>query len=320
MAPAGERELIERFFAGLTRRRDDVVLGIGDDAALLRPPPARELAVSTDTLVAGVHFDAGADAADVGYKSLAVNLSDLAAMGAEPLWLTLSLTMPVRDDGWLGKFAGGLGALADRFDVGLVGGDLSRGPLSITVQIIGAVPPGAALRRDGARAGDDVYVTGQLGCAAFALQPAAAAAAARHDCRRRLLRPEPRVEAGRALRGLAHACIDISDGLITDLGHVLRASGTGACIELDQLPACAALRSVADVELRQRLLLAGGDDYELCFTAATAAAGAVRAVFCDLDLTLTRVGTIVGDAGSGLHLRHAEGGEFRPGYGGYQHF
>ena len=318
----GERELIERHFSRLTRQRDDVVLGIGDDAALLRCGPGQELVVSTDTLVEGIHFAVTAHPADIGHKSLAVNLSDIAAMGADPAWATLSLTLPDADEKWLGEFAAGFGLLAERFRVTLAGGDLCRGPLSITVQVIGQCPAGAALRRSGARPGDHVYVTGMLGCAALALHGDDGSRlhydAGLHDCNACLQRPEPRVREGRSLRGIAHACIDLSDGLITDLGHLARSSDAGAEVRLDRIPVCPALRSLDDPDRRLRFMLGGGDDYELCFTAAADRAEDIAAGFRQLGGQVTRIGTVTG--GTGICFLHADGSQMEPGFSGYRHF
>ncbi|MEG8128846.1 thiamine-phosphate kinase, partial [Xanthomonas hortorum pv. gardneri] len=240
-----EFDLIARLRARISARAD-VPLGIGDDAALLQPPPGEQLAITADTLNAGVHFPHETRAEDLGWKTLAVNLSDLAAMGAQPRWCTLSLSLPHDDAEWVDAFADGFFALADAHAIALVGGDTTRGPLSCAVTAIGSVPPGAALRRDGARVGDDVWVTGAPGEAAAALSlwqagqldvTCAAADPLHEQWRSRLLRPQPRVQAGLRLRGLAHACVDISDGLLADLGHLCERSGVGAQLALAALPA-----------------------------------------------------------------------------------
>ncbi len=285
-----EFDLIALIAARAASARADVVLGIGDDAALLQPPPGRQWVVATDTLNAGVHFPADAAAGDIGWKSLAVNLSDLAAMGAEPAWCTLSLSLPAQGDGaarsaFVQGFLDGFLALASAHGVALVGGDTTRGPLSVCVTAMGLVEPGQALRRDAALEGDDIWITGTLGDAAAALALAgiapyrdspvreivegpATAAQASERLRERLRRPAPRVAAGRALRGLARAGIDVSDGLLADLGHVCAASGVGACVRAAALPASPALAAACGQDERRVLQLAGGDDYELCFTAA----------------------------------------------------
>lgn len=272
-----EFALIRRYFEPLGRPRPEVRLGIGDDAALLALPPQSELCITTDTLVAGHHFAADAAAADVGWKALAVNLSDLAAMGAAPLAYTLALTLPEADEPWLQGLAAGLAELAAQHDLPLIGGDTTRGPLSLTLTALGHVPAGRALRRQGAREGDLVCVTGTLGDAALALQLGAQAPEA---LRQRLHRPQPRLAAGQALRELASAGLDLSDGLAGDLAHLCRASGVGASVRADLLPASAAFAAAAPAAQRLALQAQGGDDYELCLTlpperveAATAACG-----------------------------------------------
>ena len=326
-----ELDLIERIRARAIAR-DGVLLGIGDDAALLQVPAGHELAVTADTLNAGVHFPADATPADIGWKALAVNLSDLASMGARPAWCTLSLSLPGDDTAWLDAFLDGFLGLADTHAVALVGGDTTRGPLSIAVTAMGWVEAGAALRRDGARPGDDVWVTGTLGDAAAALvlggyvpipldgvaMPVVEAGNAA-ALRARLARPAPRVAVGRALAGLAHACVDVSDGLLADLGHICRRSGVGAEIELARLPASPALRAAyADDELRAALQAAGGDDYELCFSASTAAREAVARALEQAGTTGTRIGRITD--GDGVRALAADGSPWRPFRGGYVHF
>lgn len=301
--PSVETDLISILAHALGGTRDDVRLGIGDDAAVLAPPAGRDLAVATDTLVAGVHFPEATRAADVGWKSLAVNLSDLAAMGAEPAWMLLSLTLPEPDRDWVRDFAAGLGELAGRFGVALAGGDTAGGPLSVTLQATGFVEPGRALRRDGARGGDGVYVTGTLGDAAAGLaivQGNLAAGDASRALRDRLDRPTPRVAAGRALAGVASACIDLSDGLLVDLARVLDASGRGARLVLDELPASQALRAAVPDPGRRRDLQLAGDDYELCFTAPPRRHEELARIADDLGLPITRVGEITVDAGMTL--------------------
>jgi thiamine-monophosphate kinase len=247
------------------RRRGDVRVGIGDDAAVLRVPPFHDVLVSMDTLLAGVHFPLTTESSDLGWKSLAVNLSDLAAMGAKPAWALLALTLPRPDADFVRRFMRGFEALARRYKVALVGGDTTSGPLSVTITVLGFVPPRRSLRRSGAREGDDVYVSGTVGDAAAGLRAArrgkAMRAATRAALRARLDRPEPRVELGLALRGIASAAIDISDGLAADLSHVLRASGVGARLEVARLPASGALlEGVRRDRARGELQLSGGDD------------------------------------------------------------
>ena len=265
--PLGEFDVIARYFSR-TSPRGDVLLGVGDDAALLTPPPGQALVAATDTLVEGRHFLPGTPAVAVGHQALAVNLSDLAAMGAEPAWALLSLSLPHPDERWLAEFASGLYALAGRHGVALVGGDTVAGPLVITIEVLGFVPPTAALRRSGARASDLIIVSGAPGVAAAGLEELQAGRATfeSKDARvRRFLRAEPRLALGRALRGFATAAMDVSDGLLGDLGKLARASGVRACIDLERLPVAPELAaySLADQE---RLVLQGGDDYELLFT------------------------------------------------------
>lgn len=269
-----EFELIRRYFDRPARH---AALGIGDDAALLSPSAGAELAVSTDLLIEGRHFRADADARKLGHKSLAVNLSDLAAMGAAPRWATLALALPAADERWLEAFAGGFFALAERHEVDLIGGDTTRGPLTICVTIFGEVPRGLALRRDGAAIGDDIWVSGALGGAALGLaQPANAAAAKLLD------EPEPRVELGERLRGIASAAIDVSDGFAQDLGHILERSRVGALVEYERLPRFPGAS--------QEQVLSGGDDYELLFTARADRRPDIEGLSRELGVPLTRVG------------------------------
>jgi len=317
----GEFPLIARHFTWPTPTAD---LGVGDDAALLRVAPGMQLAVSTDLLVAGTHFLEGTDPGRLGHKALAVNLSDMAAMGAQPRWATLALALPAADDAWLSAFSAGMRALAGLHGTELIGGDTTRGPLSICVTILGEVPTGHALRRDGARVGDDIWVSGTLGDASIglalltggaapALAPAAAAA-----CVRRLEAPQPQVALGLALRGIARAALDVSDGFVADLGHVLERSGVGARIEVDRLPVSGALAPFAREPAVRDAMLGGGDDYELCFTAPAHAAGDVASAATRSGVQVTRVGSIV--AGTGLVLVDAGGGDVRPARAGFDHF
>ncbi|MCP3037132.1 MULTISPECIES: thiamine-phosphate kinase [Xanthomonas] len=320
-----EFDLIARLRARIAARAD-VPLGIGDDAALLQPPAGEQLAITADTLNAGVHFPHETRADDLGWKTLAVNLSDLAAMGAQPRWCTLSLSLPHDDAAWVDGFADGFFALADAHDIVLVGGDTTRGPLSCAVTAIGSLPPGAALRRDGARVGDDVWVTGAPGEAAAALalwqagqlDVTCAAADPLHErWRGRLLRPQPRVQAGLRLRGLAHACVDISDGLLADLGHLCERSGVGARLMLAALPAMPRSAGI-DVVHCLGWQLGGGDDYELCFTAAPQHRDAVAQAMEFATVAATRIGQIVATPGVVVH--DAEGNPWHPPQRGYQHF
>lgn len=309
-----EFELIERI-RQRAGERDDVVLGIGDDAALLRIPPGRLLVVATDTLNANVHFPGGTAPADIGWKALAVNLSDLAAMGATPAWCTLSLSMPEADAAWVDGFLDGYLEIAAMHQVALVGGDTTQGPLSVCVTVHGLVDEGAALRRDGARVGDDVWVSGTLGDAAGALAKGADAPAA---LRARLDRPEPRLSLGQAFAGIATAAIDVSDGLLADLGHVCKASGVGAQVELDMLPTSEVLRDAFSAKDRRVLQATGGDDYEVCFTAAPDKRAAIVAASRKVNVPVTRVGRIV--AGNEVQALDADDRPWQPPTTGYRHF
>ena len=262
-----EFELIRRHFARAAKPRGDVSLGIGDDAALLKVPAGQELAVSTDSLISGVHFPADLPADAVGHRALAANLSDLAAMGAAPAWVLMALTLPEADERWLEEFSRGFFALADIHGIALVGGNMARGPLNVTLTVHGLVEQGTALTRAGAQVGDLVYVTGHPGDAAAGLQLLQAGSAdLQHPCVRRFAYPEPRLAAGSALRGVASAAIDVSDGLLADLGHLLEARGFGAKLSLERLPVSPELLSLQGQEEAWHLALTGGDDYELCFT------------------------------------------------------
>ena len=313
----GEFDLIARIRARCASR-DDVALGIGDDAALLQPPADLQLAVAMDTLNAGVHFPHETSPADIGWKALAVNLSDLAAMGATPAWCTLSLSLPQGDGAWIDAFLDGFLELADAHRVALVGGDTTRGPLSVCVTAHGFVEAGSALLRSGARAGDDIWVSGTLGDAAGALAQLQAGNAVDPLLRARLDRPAPRVALGRALRGIANACIDVSDGLLADLGHLCDASGVGAGIELASLPASASMRSGFDVETRRALQATGGDDYELCFTAPEAKRSDVGHAAREAGVEVARIGRVV--AGAGVVARGENGEPWAPPRRGYAHF
>ncbi|OGA22209.1 MAG: thiamine-phosphate kinase [Betaproteobacteria bacterium RIFCSPLOWO2_02_FULL_67_19] len=305
-----EFEIIRRFF---DRPAASALLGVGDDAALVAVRPGMQLAVSTDLLLEGRHFRAGADPRKLGHKALAVNLSDMAAMGATPRWATLAIALPAADEAWLAAFADGLFALAARYGTELVGGDTTRGPLAICITILGEVPAGAALLRSGARSGDDIWVSGELGGAALALvHPGIAAAAARLDL------PEPRVALGERLRGVASAAIDVSDGFAQDLGHILERSACGARVDYGRLPRAAAFAGLADATLERDCVLGGGDDYELLFTAMPSARDAIEAIARDLGLALTRVGSIVPGEAS-LELRDAAGRAMAPARG-FDHF
>ena len=296
MPPVHEFDLIARI-RQRAAARGDVVLGIGDDCALLLPPPGMQLAVTMDALNVGVHFPPETSPADIGWKALAVNLSDLAAMGAQPAWGTLSLSLPQGAPGFVDAFFDGFFALAAQHGFALVGGDTTRGPLSIAITAHGLVEPGRALRRDGAREGDDIWVSGTLGDAAGALRQWQAGAAISPVLQARLDRPTPRVALGLALRGIASSCIDVSDGLLADLAHICRASGVGAEVDVDALPASDALRAAFDPDTRRVLQAAGGDDYELCFTVPASAAEALGNALVDAGTGATRIGTITAATG-----------------------
>ena len=315
-----EFEVIARFF---TRPARTAALGVGDDCALVRIPADLALAVTTDLLVEGTHFLPDGDPEKLGHKALAVNLSDLAAMGADPRWVTLSLALPEIVESWLEGFARGLFALADHHGVELIGGDTTRGPRAISITALGTLPPGMALRRAGARDGDDVWLSGATGDAALGLahqrgRVRLADEAARH-CLDRLDTPVPLVQLGRRLRGLATSAIDVSDGLVADLGHVLERSGVGAQVWLDELPRSSALAGCSDAALARECLLGGGDDYELLFTVPQARRAAVLALAAEVGRPLTRIGRIV--AGRPVvSVLDATGRPVAVETGGYDHF
>jgi thiamine-monophosphate kinase len=316
-----EFSLIDRIRQRTAQGRDDVRLGIGDDAALLAVPQGQELAVAIDTMVEGVHFPVGTSAADIGWKALAVNLSDLAAMGATPAWALLALTLPNAGTSFIDGFADGFAQLARTFRLALVGGDTTRGTLTISVAVHGFVPPGKALTRAGAQVGDVVLVTGTLGDAAAGLQ------LVKHGSRgdtqsnyliERLHRPTPRVAAGLALRGHASACIDVSDGLLADLGHICTSSHVGVEIEAALLPRSSALLDLFDDNAARGFALSGGDDYELCFTVSLQHVANVQADLARLGCGATRIGRIV--EGKGVSVRDREGRPLEQAHQGWDHF
>lgn len=313
-----EFSLIRRYFTPGTRH---TVLAGGDDCALIAPRAGRELAITTDMLAEGTHFLPGADPESLGHKTLAVNLSDLAAMGAEPRWAFLALALPDADESWLAAFARGFLSLAGQFDVDLAGGDTTRGPRNLCVTAVGEVIPGRSLRRGAARVGDDIYLSGCTGEAAYGLVTcrhvvdAPEADVAR--CRSRLERPMPRVALGRALAGVAHAAIDVSDGLVADLAHVCEESGLAAMVHWSCIPQSSAL-STCSPEERRRFVLSGGDDYELLFTAPVAARREIAARAAVADTPVTRIGTMI--AGEGVKVLDAAGAEIAIDQAGYDHF
>lgn len=318
----GEFDLIRRHFmrAGAA---PGVVLGIGDDCALIPPRPGHQLAISSDMLVEGTHFFPDADPMALGHKALAVNLSDLAAMGARPLGFTLAISLPRIDDAWLSSFAGGLFALANLYNCPLVGGDTTRGPLNLCITVFGEVAPQQALRRDAARDGDDLWLSGRTGEARLALERLRGTAWALSvdidlaACRERLERPTPRLSLGVSLAGLAHAAIDLSDGLAGDLGHVLAASGLGADIELSAMPVAPSLAGLS-AERRHLCLFHGGDDYELLFTAAPSAREAVVRAAEDCGTPIHRIGRLT--TAKGLRLTGRDGKVSTLDAQGFDHF
>jgi thiamine-monophosphate kinase len=340
-----EFDLIKRYF---TRPTPNSILGVGDDAALLSVSAGMELAISTDMLVSGTHFFSDADPYGLGHKTLAVNLSDLAAMGATPRWATLALSLPSIDELWLQKFSQGFFSLADKYGVELIGGDTTRGPLNLSVTILGEVPSGEALRRDGAQVNDDIWVSGTLGEAALTLahlqERIELPQAMLEICAPRLHQPQPRVELGLALRGIANSAIDVSDGLLADLGHILVRSKLGAEIKFEEipsflrrgesnvikaldsrLPAGQFILSLSkggneppSVKLFERCVLAGGDDYELCFTASALRRTEIEKISNTLALPLTRIGKT--KAGNGCVVLAEDGSQIKIEGAGYDHF
>lgn len=314
-----EFDLIRTYF---TRPTPGALLGVGDDAALLQVSEGTVLAVSTDMLVSGTHFTHDTDPFMLGHKTLAVNLSDMAAMGATPRWAILAMALPEANEAWLEKFSAGFFALAGQYGVELVGGDTTRGPLNLCVTIFGEVPAQQALLRKGAQPGDEVWVSGRLGDAALALAHLqghimlsdiefAACAPALHQ-------PQPRVALGMALRGIAHSAIDVSDGLLADLGHILDASRLAARLDFSALPISPALRNHLQHPLANQCVLSGGDDYELCFTAPVAHHDEILGVAARLKLPLTAIGTVV--KGQGCQVLDAAGDPINIGTYGYDHF
>jgi len=317
MPTPGEFEIIRRYFTR-PERDSRVLAGIGDDAAIV--DVTGPVAIAVDMLVAGTHFPADLPARAVGHRSLAVNLSDLAAVGAVPRWATLALSLPAVDEHWLDAFAAGFFALADRYGVSLIGGDTTRGPLTVTVQLTGESSP-APLLRSGGRPGDHILVSGTLGDSAAALDwlpvPAADRSPEAAEIVDRFCYPEPRVALGRVLGGTASAAIDISDGLLADLGHVCRASGCGALIDLNALPLSAALRRLHPRDRAEELALHGGDDYELCFTCGDDALVPIRAGALEAGIAVTEIGALTD--GSGIRGRR-DGRTIALAASGFVHF
>jgi thiamine-monophosphate kinase len=315
-----EFELIAKYF---TRPARTAALGVGDDCALVRPPAGLVLALTTDTLAEGTHFLPGADPRRLGHKSLAVNLSDLAAMGADPRWFLLAIALPDVDEAWLEAFAAGMFALAEAHAIELIGGDTTRGPRTITITAIGTLPPGYALRRDAAQAGDDVWLSGSTGDAALGLAHLKGGIAltgeAATRCVARLEQPAPRVALGQRLRGVAAAAIDVSDGLLADLGHILERSKLAAEIDYESVPRSPDLRECSDAALADACLLAGGDDYELVFTAAADKRAAVEAAGRAANVVVTRIGRMVAGAPE-VRLLDRAGKPVRVEQLGFDHF
>lgn len=310
-----EFDIIDYFAKRQKFLTPDVILGIGDDCALLKPTPGEVLAISTDTLVEGVHFLPNAEAHSLGYRSLAVSLSDLAAMGANPTWVLLSLTLPQINEDWLSHFCDGFFSLTEQYDVKLVGGNTSSGALTISTHVLGSVPEQMALKRSGARPGDLIYVSGQLGGAAFALtqllkkQKLSAIERQPYDY------PDPRVHLGLALRNIATAAIDISDGLLADLQHILTASKQGATLFLENIPLATTIP--AHLPSAYDFALSAGDDYELCFTAPADKQADLQQLAKKLNCSLTCIGNI--DSTPGLRIYNTDGGLYSPNHSGYVH-
>lgn len=318
--PFREFDLIERYFSSLNSTDKTVICGIGDDAAVLDLSPDHFLLVSTDTLVSDVHFSAQTNPADIAYKSLAVNISDIAAMGGTARWATLALTLPDLDHDWLQAFSKGFAEIAERYHISLVGGDTTQGPLAITIQIMGSVTRGQSIRRNKAQAGDLVYVSGVLGSAGLAYRAGLDENLRQYvtdACTQRLHRPEPRVELGKQLYHFARAAIDISDGLVSDLEHLTTASKLGAEIDLSKIPVGPELLEV-DEEQRWALALAAGDDYELCFTLTQASEAEMQRRLQELDCPVTCIGRITESAG--ITWLDEKGEKVELQLEGYQHF
>ena len=300
-----EFDLINQFFKAASIKRDDVLLGIGDDCAILSPPQGKQLAVSTDTLISGVHFPESTAAEDIGYKSLAVNLSDLAAMGADPAWVSLAISLPKADENWLGNFMRGFNQLAEKYNVTLIGGDTTQGSLSVTVNITGFVDADKALKRSRAKVGDSIFVSGNIGDSAIGLKAIfnkleVNRTISEHDkiyCINRLNRPVPRIEAGQLLRDFSVAAIDISDGLMADLNHICEASGVGALLNLQQIPLSQAVLNYYDNQPDWQDILSAGDDYELCFTCAENQLSELQEIMDTHNVNIFCIGKVTHNSG-----------------------
>jgi thiamine-monophosphate kinase len=313
-----EFDIIRQYFT----RKNAAVLSIGDDAALIEVSPGHQLVISTDMLVSGQHFFADADPFKLGHKSLAVNLSDMAAMGAVPRWATLSLALPDVNDQWLEDFSKGFFALADQYNVALIGGDTTKGPLNICITIMGEIKPGVALRRDGAKAGDEIWVSGTVGDAALALAALQNRLTLQAEelvsCEQALYTPQPQVALGMALKGIANSAIDISDGLLADLGHILARSALGAEIYFDRLPTSAIMQKKLSDPVAQQCLLAGGDDYQLCFSAPVSLHEQVIQAGKRVNVAVTNIGRMT--AAAGLNLFGADNKPMKIHNKGFDHF
>ncbi|MEO3678620.1 thiamine-phosphate kinase [Rheinheimera sp. FR7-31] len=305
----GEFELISRFFANCGAKRSDATLGVGDDGAVLQVRDGYDLVVTTDTMVVGTHFFPDDDPRALGHKLVAVNVSDLAAMGAEPAWLSLALTLPAVDEAWLSAFAAGLGETADYYQCQLVGGDTTRGPMSLTMIAKGTVPRGKALTRSGAKVGDYIYVTGTLGDAALGLKLCQGLheVSKKHQSHilQRFHYPSARVALGQALRNLASSAMDLSDGLYSDIQHILKRSNVGASIDVSRLPLSQALKDSCDTSTALQLALSGGEDYELLFTVPEARRGSLEVLLSPYGIPVTCIGRVTGVAGK-LELKQGD--------------
>jgi thiamine-monophosphate kinase len=319
---ADEFSLISRYFSACGIAGEDTLLGVGDDCALLTPAAGEVLAVTTDTLLADVHFPRNSPARYIAQRALAVNLSDIAAVGATPRWFQLALTTPTADPSWLSEFSAGLNAMANQFNCTLVGGDTTRGPLTITITLMGTVPPDKALKRSGANPGDSIFVSGSLGDGAGGLASIEGRlSAAREDAvylEEHFWQPKPRISEGLEIRTFASAAIDISDGLLADLGHIAKASQVGALLELDKLPLSRALQRAASVQQGRAWALAGGDDYALCFTVPADRVAHCQRLIDGGLLEATSIGVI--EEGAGVRCVDEDGQTVEVECSGYKHF
>ncbi|RUO68395.1 thiamine-phosphate kinase [Idiomarina ramblicola] len=323
--PRDEFSLINEYFAHRSAKRGDVAMGIGDDGAVVRPIPEHDLVIVTDTLVEGVHFDKTTPPRSVGHKSVAVNLSDLAAMGAQPCWVSLALTLPQIDEDWLKEFSSGLDEICSYYDCQLIGGDTTKGPLTITITAHGQLPEGTAIPRSGAKAGDWIYVSGSLGDAGLGLQVTQdkVSTTGRHlqQVIERLHYPTPRVALGQSLRGVASSCIDVSDGLLADLGHLMKEAGAAAQLELEKLPLSLALTETLNVDDALALALTAGDDYELCFTLPEEHRGRMETLTSHLKTRPVCIGRVANGGHGDIQLRyHGDEWSLADGYQSFNHF